>query len=87
MIMGGDRTLNRFVNDTAGVEIPQEILYFPTGTGNGFAKEISANGNPVVITQYLKELPSVEAKGKTYRFINGAGFCIDGYCCQVWGEQ
>ena len=87
MIVGGDGTLNRFVNDTSGMEIPQEILYFPSGSGNDFARELDASGNPFVITPYLKNLPSVEVKGKTYRFINGIGFGIDGYCCQVGDER
>ena len=86
VIVGGDGTLNRFVNETTNIAIPQEIYYFPTGTGNDFAKEVGANGNPVVITQYLKNLPSVVVYGKSYRFINGVGFGIDGYCCQVGDE-
>lgn len=81
-IVGGDGTLNRFVNDTADVKIRQEILYFPTGTGNDFAKDLEMGENPGFITQYLKNLPTVEVKGKRYRFINGVGFGIDGYCCQ-----
>ena len=86
VIVGGDGTLNRFVNDTNGVDISQEILYFPSGSGNDFARDIGTNGNPAVITQYLKNLPSVEVNGKRYRFINGVGFGIDGYCCQVGDE-
>ena len=88
VIVGGDGTLNRFVNDTAGIEIPQEILYFPNGTGNDFAKDLGKDGwgKPFSITQYIKNLPSVEVKEKTYRFINGVGFGIDGYCCQVGAE-
>ena len=86
VIVGGDGTLNRFANDTADMDIPHEILYFPTGTGNDFARELGSNGNPVVITRYLKDLPSVRVGGKTYRFINGVGFGIDGYCCQVGDE-
>jgi len=87
VIVGGDGTLNRFVNDTSGIEIPQEILYFPAGSGNDFARDIGTNGNPVVITRYLKNLPSVEVNGKRYRFINGVGFGIDGYCCQIGDER
>lgn len=83
VIVGGDGTLNRFVNDTNGIDIAQEILYFPSGNSNDFARELNSNGNPVVITQYMKDLPSVEVNGKTYRFFNGVGFGIDGYCCQV----
>ena len=86
VIVGGDGTLNRFINETVGIEISQEILYFPAGSGNDFAKEIGASGNPVVITQYLKCLPSVDVTGRTYRFINGVGYGIDGYCCEV-GDQ
>ena len=88
IIVGGDGTLNRFANDTAGLRIEQEILYFPTGTGNDFAKDLGKDvpGNPFPVTQYLKNLPSVEVKGKHYRFINGVGFGIDGYCCQVGDE-
>ena len=39
-----------------------------------------------MITQHLKNLPSVEVNGRRYRFINGVGFGIDGYCCQVGDE-
>ena len=87
VIVGGDGTLNRFVNDTIEMEISQEILYLPSGSGNDFAREMDFSGNPFVITPYLKNLPSVEVKGKTYRFINGIGFGIDGYCCQVGDER
>ena len=86
VVVGGDGTLNRFVNDTDGMEIAHEILYFPTGTGNDFAKDIGMGENPRPITEYLKNLPSVEVNGKHYRFINGVGFGIDGYCCQVGDE-
>ena len=86
VIVGGDGTLNRFVNDTDGLEIAHEILYFPTGTGNDFAKDMGMGENPHPITAYLKDLPTVEVNGKRYRFINGVGFGIDGYCCQVGDE-
>lgn len=84
ILAGGDGTLNRFVNDTVGLEISREIFYFPTGTGNDFGYElgIKAEDGPVSITQYLKDLPTVEVKGKTYHFLNGVGYGIDGYCCQ-----
>lgn len=86
IIAGGDGTLNRFVNETAGLTVSREVYYFPVGTGNDFAREFGITGNPVPITQYLQDLPTVEIRGKTYRFINGVGFGIDGYCCQVGDE-
>ena len=89
VIVGGDGTLNRFANDTAEIPFSNEILYFPTGTGNDFAKDLGMEGEekPFAITKYLKNLPVVDVKGKRYRFINGVGFGIDGYCCQVGDEQ
>ena len=87
VIVGGDGTLNRFINDTSGIDISQEILYYPSGNGNDFARELGTNGNPVVITRHLKNVPSVEVNGKCYHFINGVGFGIDGYCCQVGDER
>lgn len=88
VVAGGDGTLNRFVNDTAVLQITQEILYFPVGTGNDFAHDLGVETptEPFPITKYLKDLPSVEVKGKTYRFLNGVGFGIDGYCCQLGDE-
>ena len=86
VIVGGDGTLNRFVNDTDGMEIAHEILYFPTGTGNDFAKDMGMGETPHSITAYLKDLSTVEVNGKRYRFINGVGFGIDGYCCEVGDE-
>ena len=86
VIVGGDGTLNRFINDTNNIEITQEILYFPAGSGNDFAREFGTEGNPIVVTQYLRNLPSVDVNGRHYRFINGVGFGIDGYCCQVGDE-
>lgn len=85
ILVGGDGTLNRFVNDTEGLKIQQDILYFPVGSGNDFARDLGKAplSHPFPITQYLVDLPSVEIKGKQYFFLNGVGFGIDGYCCQV----
>lgn len=87
ILCGGDGTLNRFVNDTEGLALPNEILYFATGTGNDFLRDIKgSDSGPVLIRQYLEKLPIVTVKGKTYRFLNGVGFGIDGYCCEVGDE-
>ncbi len=84
VIAGGDGTLNRFANDTAGIDIRQKILFFPIGSGNDFARDLGkpAYCQPFPVTEYLKDLPTVEVKGKSCRFLNGVGFGIDGYCCR-----
>lgn len=88
IIAGGDGTLCRFVNDTEGLDFPCEILYYPTGSGNDFAHDLGKhkNDNPFPITKYLQNLPTVEVRGKKYRFLNGVGYGIDGYCCEIGDE-
>ncbi|MBP3370550.1 MAG: diacylglycerol kinase family protein [Clostridia bacterium] len=83
VICGGDGTLNRFVNDTDGLSLENEIYYCATGSGNDFLRDIGGEeGVPFCVTEYLKDLPFVEVGGKRMRFINGVGYGIDGYCCE-----
>ena len=85
VICGGDGTLNRFVNATDGIDVKCNVLYYALGTGNDFLHDIGKKEGdaPVLINDYLKDLPVVEVKGERYSFINGIGFGIDGYCCEV----
>lgn len=89
IIAGGDGTLNRFVNDTADINFDNEILYFPNGTGNDFAHDLgyTKESKPFSVTEYLKNLPTVTVNQKKYRFVNGIGYGIDGYCCEIGDKQ
>lgn len=84
IICGGDGTLNRFVNsgDVAGIK--RDIYYYAAGSGNDFLHDIgkSVGDKPVCINEYIKELPEVTVNGHSYKFINGVGYGIDGYCCE-----
>ncbi len=84
-LVGGDGTLNHFINDIDPSLIQNDIYYYPSGTGNDFLRDLekSEDDCPVKINKYLVDLPYVDVKGKTYRFLNGIGFGIDGYCCLV----
>lgn len=88
ILAGGDGTLNRFINNTDGIDYPNDVLYFPNGTGNDFAGDLGYEKQcaPFSIKSYLEDLPFVVVNGKKYRFLNGVGYGIDGYCCQVGDE-
>ncbi len=89
IVCGGDGTLNRFVNDTDGIDINCDVYYFAAGSGNDFLRDVGSDtdGEPICINRYIRDLPEVTVKGKTYKFINGIGYGIDGYCCEEGDAQ
>ena len=89
VIFGGDGTLNRFVNATAGLKLENRVFIVSLGTGNDFMNDlgIKPDGTPVEVTKYIKRLPICEIQGIRNYFINGVGFGIDGYCCQEGDRQ
>lgn len=88
IILGGDGTLNRFINETYDLNLKNKIYLYPVGSGNDFLRDLGMEKatEPVEITKYLKNLPACEIDGKKQYFINGVGYGIDGYCCEV-GDQ
>ena len=89
ILCGGDGTINLYINNTDGIEYSNKVLYYPMGTGNDFAADLGYKKgcDPFEITEYLKNLPFVTVKGKKYRVLNGVGYGIDGYCCEVGDAQ
>ena len=85
---GGDGTLNEVVCGAAGFE-NVAITHFPGGSGNDFMHDVSAKDNSTMVplNRYLADLPTVEISGKRYYFVNGVGYGIDGYCCEVGDIQ
>lgn len=84
VLCGGDGTLNRFLNDTAGLPLPEKLYYFAAGSGNDFLRDTEGSTDaPLALRSYLCALPEVTVEGRTYRFLNGVGYGIDGYCCEV----
>ncbi len=86
IICGGDGTLFHLAN-SLGDNIPtKNIYYYPVGSGNDFYRDVAEHPDKrelVLMNRYLTNLPKVTVNGETYRFINGVGFGIDGYCCEV----
>ncbi len=85
LIIGGDGTLNRFANDIADLDLNCPVYLYKSGTGNDFMKDMESKveNGLILINEYLKDLPIITVKGKTYRFINGIGYGIDGMCCEI----
>ena len=78
-IIGGDGTLNYFLNAYHNIEIP--IVIFKGGTGNDFATRLYgkmkvAEQIDAVLAAEPKYVDAAECNGK--RFINGVGIGFDG---------
>lgn len=87
VLCGGDGTLNHFINKTQNFEIPCNVYYLGSGSGNDFLRDVEgAPEKTVLLNDYMKNLPTVTVKGTQYSFLNGVGFGIDGYCCEVGDE-
>ena len=87
ILAGGDGTINRFVNETCGVSYPQNLYYYPTGSGNDFLRDVKPDLRGLInLKPYVTHLPVVTVKNKSYRYLNGIGYGIDGYCCEVGDE-
>ena len=83
LVCGGDGTLNRFANNVKGLAITQKLFYYAAGSGNDFLRDVEHDDGLVELAPYLANLPTVSVQGKEYSFLNGVGYGIDGYCCEI----
>ena len=83
-LVGGDGTLNHFVNDVHDYVLPCKVFFYANGTGNDFFNDMEkyVENKRVYLNNVIKNLPYCLVKDKKYYFINGIGFGIDGYCCE-----
>ncbi|MBO5701053.1 MAG: diacylglycerol kinase family protein [Clostridia bacterium] len=88
IICGGDGTLNRFLNEIGDVKLGS-VYYMASGSGNDFLRDldISDQTEPICIDKYIENIPVCEVNGKIFKVLNGVGYGIDGYCCQVGDEM
>ena len=85
ILVGGDGTLNHFINKIKDIELPCNVYFYTAGTGNDFYNDVKNEENKdgiVLLNPYLKNLPTVIVNDKEYKFIDGVGYGIDGYCCE-----
>ena len=79
--------LEKLVNEIKDLEINNKIYYRASGTGNDFMHDIEKiDGEEILINQYVHNLPTVYVKDVERKFLNGVGYGIDGYCCEVADE-
>ena len=85
LLLGGDGTIMRLANALEGAAYTVPVYLWKSGTGNDFLRDLGKNedAEPVLLNPYLQNLPHVEIKGQTYRYINGIGFGLDGTVCEV----
>ena len=88
-IVGGDGTLNRFINDSTNIRILGDIFFYSAGTGNDFKHDVDPDNSlyRIRLNDYIRNLPTVTVGGVNYKFVNGIGFGIDGYCCEEGDRQ
>lgn len=83
VFVGGDGTLNYLINalDVSGIK--NNVYLLPSGSGNDFMNDLGNPSGEVLLNNYFKNLPTVFVNGMERKFINGIGYGIDGYCCEV----
>lgn len=87
ILCGGDGTLMRFADAIRDIDLRVPVYFTPAGTGNDFLRDIPAESDPVLINRYIVDLPRVYVNGEEHVFVNGIGYGIDGYACEVGDEM
>lgn len=83
IVCGGDGTLNRFVNNIRFLNVKNPLYYYACGSGNDFLRDVEHEDKLVELAPHLVHLPTVTVQNEEYAFLNGVGYGIDGYCCEI----
>ena len=74
ILLGGDGTINHFINDTVDYNFSQDIFLKPNGSGNDYMRSLKGNDEK---SQYIFE--TVYDTGFKTHFINSTGMGVDGF--------
>ena len=84
VIVGGDGTINYFINHVDTDNLKNNVYIYGGGSGNDFLNDIEEDpGKEVLINEYLKNLPIATVNGKKIKYVNNVGVGLDGYICVV----
>lgn len=73
ILLGGDGTINRFINDIEDYNLTTPIYLKPNGSGNDFLRSLKRQKNPT------QEIMRATYNNQTSQlFLNGSGIGIDG---------
>jgi len=81
ILIGGDGTLNRVVNQIRGIKVKPQIYMYKAGTGNDFMRSVKVKNGLVDVKPHLENLPILKVNDKEELFLNGAGVGLDGLVC------
>ena len=82
ILLGGDGTINRFVNNIIDYDLKQDIYLKSNGSGNDFLRSLKTNDD---LPQHIMKV--VYDSGKTTHFVNGVGIGLDGLVAQIVDSQ
>lgn len=83
IVTGGDGTIHHFANKIKDLNVENDIYFIPSGTGNDFYEDVGKAKEPILINDYIKNLPICKFLDKELVFVNGCGLGMDGYVCYL----
>lgn len=83
ILVGGDGTLNTFVNLYKDYATRNKCYLYKGGSGNDFLRDVESNETLTLINPYLDNIPYVVTNGTKKFFMNNVGFGLDGETCVI----
>lgn len=89
VLLGGDGTLMKFANAVYGKKLSCPFFLYKAGTGNDFLTDVAqeVENNMVELNKFVENLPTIYVNDQEYHFVNGIGFGIDGFVCEIAEKQ
>lgn len=83
ILVGGDGTINTYINRYMEYATSNQIYVYKGGSGNDFIRDIESRDKLTLLNPHLKNIPHLTVNGLKKYFINNVGFGIDGEVCVI----